>query len=122
MYNQEKLFPKIFILVFFGSLIVGGISAISYLAVTNRWSFSEIAMWSGVLVLLAGSLSMYGAFAGGTRPSNKYLGAMSPEMAKVDNDYGFARRSAFPIISVVVFLIGVIFALIGLFGSGILES
>lgn len=100
-----------------GSIVIGGVTLIVWLAVQNEWSLFQIFTGAGTLITVLGAIGLAAAFAGGTRMSNPQLDALSPELAMVDSQHALKRRFAFPIISLTILLIGVIFLVIGLIGT-----
>ncbi|MBD3192890.1 MAG: hypothetical protein GF308_19780 [Candidatus Heimdallarchaeota archaeon] len=97
-------------------VVVMGITTILFLALNNQWNVFQIFLSVGVMIVIIGSIGLYTTFGAGTKSPSQYLDSASPDVAKINAEYAFQKRSAFPTISTIILVIGVIFVIIGLIG------
>lgn len=115
MSNLNKKSTRI-ALVVISFVVVMGITLIIFLALNNQWNIFQLLLSIGTMIVIIGSIGLYTTFGAGTQTPSRYLDSASSDMAKINAEYAFKKRSAFPTISVIIFLVGVILVVIGLIG------
>ena len=117
MSYEPRKAPKMVLLITFVSLIIiVAIAVIATNAVINNWGFYEIFTAIGTTFIIIGGLGVIMLYNAGTSVSSTYTHARYPPLAKIESEYAKERRMKFPLVSIILMVIGAVFLTVGLIG------